>query len=395
VLRLAHTSDLHIDERGRLDDVQHVLRAFIEGGRRAAVDLFVVAGDFFERRSTPTERNALADFLKAATEVAPVVGSKGNHDVAGDLELFNRLKTKHPIHIEERATAQPGSAYMVDLAGGRRVGVLGMAWIDKANFVSGLDASVDQEQTRYMTIESMRDLLTCLRAEARRVRSVGAAPILVTHVMLGGSVVSTGQVLIGIGLELSPSDLKDIDASYVACGHIHASQEWFGGRVAYSGSPARHTYGESEAKGWRLVTLEDDGRFVSNEFMELPARRIVLLEEDWTNPIARAVGLCVDPIEVAGALVRVRYHIRPQDLHLVNEEVLSRAILADGAHEVQLECVIEAETRVRAGEIVLARSTAEKVDAYLSAKQIEIDAATRVRVHAKLAEIEGGTHAAL
>ena len=407
MIRLAHISDSHFDERGRLEDVVAVHRAFLEQAKAAGVDLIVHAGDWFERRSTPLERLAVANFLEDASEIAPVFGVKGNHDVHLDLSLFPRLDARHEVAIADRPTATPGSAEVWKLSGGRSVGLLALPWFDKAHLVAGLDATTDAGMTRELTIEAARELLTCLRAEATRLRKTGAVPILVSHVLVGGSEVSTGQVLIGTTVELAPSDLLDVGAAYAALGHVHKAQEWHGGRVAYSGSPHRCNYGEPEAKGWRLVTLEDDGRFVSNEFMELPARRIVLLEADWTGDGAKKLresganavcwGLGTSGWrneDLDGALVRFRYHVAPQDLHLVPVEAFEKVLLADGAHEVQLECVIEAETRVRAGEIVLARSTAEKVDAYLSAKQIEIDAATRVRVHAKLAEIEGGAHAA-
>jgi DNA repair exonuclease SbcCD nuclease subunit len=71
---------VHVDERGRLGDVVEVLRAFVDGITEEVVDLVLVAGDCFERRSTPAERAVLADFLQAAADVAPVVVVKGNHD---------------------------------------------------------------------------------------------------------------------------------------------------------------------------------------------------------------------------------------------------------------------------------------------------------------------------
>lgn len=390
-IRIAHLSDIHVNHRGRVEDLKLVLDFFLEKCKQRAVDLIVISGDLYERRSVPEERTFLAEFLQRAAEIAPVAGCRGNHDAPGDLEVMNRLETKYPLFIAERPTAAPGSAWTVAGPRGHHFGVLALPWVDKAHMAAGLDATAEAAAVTQQTIAAVRDLLTCLHAEAQNVRRRGAVPVLVTHVMLGGSVVSSGQILIGQGVELSPSDLMDVGCTYAACGHVHASQEWFGGRVAYAGNPERHDYGEKEAKGFRLVTLTAAGDFVSNEFVELPARPMVLIEVDWTTAegVDRSMklGLDGDP-RLRGARVRLRYRIKPQDLALFDEVKTEKILLAAGAHEVKLEAVVEAETRVRSAEIVDIQSLPEKVDAFWRAKGIDVDEPTRDRVHGKLADLE-------
>lgn len=399
MIRIAHLSDSHFDERGRLADVVAVHQAFLDQVAERQVDLIVHAGDWFERRSTPAERLAVAEFLRQATEVAPVFGVKGNHDQALDLDLFPMLDTAgdNPIAILDRPTATPASAIVWELGRGRDVGLLALPWFDKAHLVAALDATVDAEDSRQRTIASARDLLTCLRAEAARLRAEHIVPILVGHVLVAGSEMSNGQVLIGTTVELAPNDILDVGATYAALGHIHKTQEWFGGRVAYSGSPHRCNFGEPEAKGWRLVTLDDNGTFLSNEFVELPARRIARVERDLLPSVEEhglwspddPLWLLEEPREIQhGDLVRIRYRVRAEDLHLLDTAAITAAARRGGAAEVQLEAVVVAETRVRAGEIRTARTTADKVRAYLQAKGLEIDEATWARLEAKLGEIE-------
>src|SRR5438309_1026127 len=122
-----HVSDLHVDFRARPDDLRLCLDAFLADCAREQPDLIVCAGDFMERRSTPEERTFLADFLQHAAAIAAFYGVRGNHDGVGDLEVFNRLETRYPLRIEERVTAEPGSAWMVEMRDGRRIGCLGMA----------------------------------------------------------------------------------------------------------------------------------------------------------------------------------------------------------------------------------------------------------------------------
>jgi len=284
------------------------------------------------------------------------------------------------------------------------VGLQALPWFDKAHLVSQLEASVDAEASRLMTIEAARAMLTAYRSEAQRLKDDGVVPIFVSHTMVGGSEVSTGQTIIGTTVELAPSDLLDIGAAYVALGHVHKTQEWFDGRVAYSGSPHRCNFGEPEAKGWRLVTLEDDGSFVSNEFRELPARRMVRIEADLTEDeyaagVAGASSLLSyipparAPEPIRGALVRYRYRVLAEHLHAIDVDALERALLDAGAAEVQLEAVVEHAARARAPEIVEAKSTLDKVQAFFDAKRIDVGVEQAARLQQKLATLEGSSAA--
>jgi exonuclease SbcD len=383
VIRLLHTSDSHFDQSKRFSDVIAMHEKIVALARAREVNLVLHGGDFFERRSTAAERAALADWLQAITEVAPLYGVKGNHDQAGDLEIFNRLRTRHPLRIEERATL-PGAAPIWNLAGGDRVGLLGLAWVNKAHLVAGLPATSDITETQRLTIEAMRQLLTCLRAEASRIRSEGATPLFVSHAMIGGSIASSGQPLIGQTVEVSPADIADIGAAYAALGHIHLHQSWLGGRVAYSGNSTRHDHGEvQDPKGVRIVEIHN-GQIVSSEFVELPARRIVHIEAGRRDGVLVVDDTYVEP----GDLVRLRYHVPAEELHTVDEDQIRSALLARGAHEVKLEAIVEQSARVRSELIVEAKDSFQKIEAWLAAKEIEIDDAARERIRVKLAAIE-------
>jgi exonuclease SbcD len=383
VIRLAHISDTHFCDQRRPQDLARVLDAFIEQAADEKVNAIVHAGDFFDRRSTPADRIALASFLMSASDIAPVFGVKGNHDIAGDLSLFNMLQTDSPIVIVDRPTRPGTSTRMGPFA------MLALPWFDKAHLVAGLDAVVDTETTRRATIETAEDLLIGFRTEAASVRNAGLIPIFVSHAMVQGSVMSTGQVIQGTTVELSPYAIQEIGAEYAALGHVHKTQEWMDGRVAYSGSPIRHNFGEPEQKGWRLVTFDDAGKFVSNEFRELPARAIVLLEADFTTgDTADVLGTDTSALSLAGALVRLRYKVRSQDLGSIDEGALRKLLEEAGAADVKLEVVVEHQAHVRSASIAEARTTQEKVASYFEAKGEVLPPATVERLNEKLDEIE-------
>ena len=379
MIRIAHLSDSHFDERGRLADVVAVHAAFLDQALAEHVDLIVHAGDWYERRSTPAERSAVADFLQAASRVAPVFGVKGNHDQPGDLDILPRLDSPdNPVEIVDR----PG----IYGSGHHRIEVCAIPWFDKAHVAALLPADAGAEAARLTTIQAAGLLLDSLRAQIAAAQASGPV-IVVGHLMVAGSETSTGQVIQGITVELSPADLHDLGASYVALGHVHKAQEWFGGRVAYSGSPHRCNFGEPEAKGWRLVTLEDDGTFVSNEFRELPARRMVRLEKDWRESVGQGEAIA-SPAELDAmkdALVRWRVQIRAQDLQHLDRGLVERFLIGAGAAEVQVEAVVEAQERARAPELARATTTADKVRAYIGSRGLDVEVD---RVLGKVAELE-------
>ena len=385
MIRIAHASDLHCSERHRLDDWKALHGVFVEQMEEAKVNLILLAGDLFHARSTPAERNAMAEFLIAASRVAPVVIAKGNHDAAGDLDIFGRLGGDARVTVMDRPGVERiWPVYGRAGAAGSSTRVIALPWFDKAHLVAGLDATQDAQTTANATVDAARSLLTTLRAHASEARAAGDIPILVGHVMLGGSVVSTGQVLIGQGVELSPSDILDVGCEYAALGHIHKAQSWFAGRVAYSGSTWRQNFGEAEPKGWRLVTFDDEGKFAGAEFMELPARNIVLIEADFT----RNERIQYEMENIPGSLVRVRYLVAAEKLHEVDEAHIREQLLSDGAHEVTLEAIVEHQARVRSELIVEAKDSWSKIEAWLTAKEIAIDEPTRERIRAKLSTIE-------
>lgn len=377
-MRLAHLSDTHVQDGNRLDELAQVLDAFIEECRRARVDLVVHSGDVFHKKNNATEENVFADFVRRVAEIAPMVIVKGNHDSARDLEIFGKLETSKPVLVFER----PGT---IEIAG---AGILATPWFDKAHLVATLAADIDQQQTNQLAIEAAKRLLITLSAQATAFKSRGLVPIHVAHILAAGSQTSTGQTLIGTTVELAIGDLLDVCAAYTALGHVHLTQVWGEGRIAYAGSPIRQNFGEPEPKGFRLVEIENES--LRNDFVELPARKIELFEADLTdltNSEATASLLQI-PEHISGSMVRLRYRVRPQDMPFVDEAAIERALRAAGAHDVKIEAVVVQENRLRSELITVARTTIEKIEAYWEAKGINLDETTRARLIAKLESIE-------
>lgn len=378
MIRVAHISDSHFDERHRLEDNIRVHEAFIAQAIDAEVDLIVHSGDVYERKSTPAERNAAISFFQKCAGVAPTVIVRGNHDAPGDLLLFERVLCRYGIRVFEQPSVQVVRTRTDD-----QVCIVAVPWLDRG-WLAAQTGDTDQESIRTKTIDAAERLLQSLSAQAREAQGqFGVPTILVGHLQVQGSETSTGQQLVGSTVELTPATILEVGAQYAALGHIHKAQHWHDGEVCYAGSPQRHNFGEPEAKGWRLGEIDDNGQLVASCFMELPAREIVLIERDWTGGV-RAID--AEPLpDVKGALVRVRARVRAQDLHLVDAEVVGGVLRDRGAEDVKVEISTVHETRARCSEIAQTRDTWEKVQHYLEAKQIELDEEQADRLKQKLA----------
>jgi len=394
-MRIAQTGDWHIDEPKGFHDLARVLDAFVDECRKTAVDAILIGGDMYHprgvKRSTAREQLFVEEYLKRAAEIAPVIGCRGNHDVDGEVDLFNNLGSRHPIWF-----AETPHTYTI-----RGADILCLPWFDKIHLTASLPAAdADAGETTRRTIAAAQQLLLVMQAQAALSKESGRIPIGLGHLLVAGSETSTGQILLGETVEISPYDLSQIGCVYFGLSHIHKHQRWFDGAIAYPGSPTRHDCGEPEIKGFCLVEIE--GRagdyFIRNDFVELPARGLTLLECDWASDEGRArlrehgidpnfFALTVGD-QIRGALVRFRYQIRAEDLHLVDEDLIERIFKTDGAIEVKVEADIRHEVRVRSEEIVLARSVYEKVEAYWASKSIDVDEATRARIREKIASLE-------
>lgn len=383
------SGDHHFEQGARWNECLRVHAWIAERVEELQPALFLSGGDLYERASTPVERAAVAEWLTRIAEVCPVVVARGNHDRRYDLELLGRLRTRHPVIVEERAG--------VHVVNG--VAVATFAWPSRAMLASVLGDHASPETVAQEGREALRNVLRGLGAELARHDGprvlLGHAHVVGARVGLHGQPLAAGAE-ITVGLE----DLSLASADAVVLGHIHAPQAWdFGGvPMAYTGSPFRNTFGEAEEKAVLALHLRGElrhggGHVVELERIPTPCTPMLLLDGAWIDqdgtrevcahrPPARA--------EVEGAEIRFRYET-PSDAREAAK--LSAAAWADrwreyGAVSVKLEEVVLASTRARAPEVAAAPTTWEQVVAHWRSKG-EAPSAERLDARARLlAEIE-------
>lgn len=353
-MKLLGIGDDHFCEDIRFEECCAIHDWVVDLSREEQVDLVLCSGDIYERASTAIERRAVADWIVSQAEVSPIVIAKGNHDRPWELELLRRLRTRHPVIVEEAA----GVHHVAGAA------IAALAWPDRAAIFAqaGSQAGADGK---------MRDALQAvLRGLGEELARHDGPRILLAHCMVDGSLTSTGQPLLGLPINVSLADLALARAHLGIFGHIHRAQFWDidGAPHGYVGSPFRTDFGQLEPKTVSIAEF-DGSRLVSLRHVETPCTKMIHVEDEWglqpdgTGPCWLAAG---EPIELVWAEVRFRFRV-PADLR----ESASRAAekwrdeaLRRGAKAVKLEPQVIAERRARAPEIARAVGIREKLEAY-------------------------------
>lgn len=391
-MKILASGDHHFDARSkRWEECLRIHEWIADLVEREQPDAFLSAGDIYERASTPVEREAVATWLTRIADVCPVVIAKGNHDARADVALMRRLKARHPVIVEE--------ACGVHVIGG--IAVAAVAWPSKASLLAMLGRDVDTAGADDAARAALQDVFRGLAAELDA-KAAGLPRVLLTHAMVDGSRVSTGQPLYGMELRVGLEDLALARCPLVVCGHVHKPQDWSFGdvEVVYTGSPFRTAYGELETKSVLFAEWVDGNHACSR--IPTPAQPMVLMEgyfADGELEVEAGFGVCGDLALVVpdpdipgqpGADVRLRYSVA------ADEREAGRAAAAEkraelvgtwGAARVTVEEVVEAKARARAPEITEATSTADKLRVLWTSRGEELGE-REPRVMGRLGELE-------
>mgnify|MGYP000119511684 FL=1 len=375
-MKVAIVADSHFCEESRFVECQRIHAWIGDKLKELDVDLLIHTGDVFERKSTPAERNAVARWVRSVTDQCPMVIVRGNHDALGDLAIYARLSTRHPVIVEEGC-----GAYRVDTARGP-VAVAAIGWPRKAELIAIAEEPGDAGQLANEMLQSI------LRGLAEELEACAGPRILAAHALVTGSVTSTGQPLVGHDMTLDLSELALARADLYALGHIHLPQDWKIGDapVVYPGSPRRTSFGEIEDKSF--VVADFDGRkLVGWTRVQTPCAPMLFGQDEWGVSEEGTAGWLVgwdgiDPDHVAGAEIRLRYLVDPdqREAAKVSAGAFREDLLARGAARVQVEAEVRAAQRARAPEVAKATTLEGKLTAYWQARGTTPEGARRDRL---------------
>ncbi len=373
-MKIMASGDHHFDQHSRFDECLRVHRWIAEEVARQQPAVFLSAGDLYERASTPIEREAVAEWLTAIAETCPVVISKGNHDRMFDCALLSRLRTRHPVIVQERCG--------VHIING--VAIAAVAWPNRASIAQMIGKALPPEAVDDVARGLLGDVFRGLGQELAK---HDGPRVLLAHAMIDGSVTSVGQPLIGAELNIGLADLSLAGADMVIVGHIHCPQEHtFGGvPMLYTGSPFRTSFGETEQKSIVVAEL-GGGRARGVEWARIPtpATQMLLIETVWEHDEesgAATFDLLTEPYPPAdmirGAEIRFRYSVEADRRDAAKRFAASirDRLVADGAIHVKVEEQVIAHVRARAPEVAAAKTLEDKLQAYWAMRRLGLDPA--------------------
>ena len=298
-IKVLHCADLHFDdEPGRLQNTVECCDRVIATAQVEIPDLIAIAGDVFERGLVLGSPGTLAaiDFVYRCGNVAPVVITSGTptHDTANSTEVFNKLKTEHPVY----ATALPRQVGLTSEEPRRFVAVNGnvegkpglslivscLPSVTRAGLMAMGGLSIDAAAIE--CAELLRDLFQAWGITNEKANRLGIPTILVGHGTVKGSRLSTGQRVTDPDAEFGIADLRLTKAVLICLGHIHMRQQ-LQDNTFYSGSITRADHGETEEKGFFIHTIAEGE--VESRFVETPARKMRTLAPAGTLPDASLI----------------------------------------------------------------------------------------------------------
>jgi DNA repair protein SbcD/Mre11 len=350
-VRILHTSDLHLGKRlhqhSLLPDQEHVLAQIVEYIVEYDPDLFVVAGDVFDRSLPPEDAMVLfghwLNSIRKERPVLPVVIIAGNHDsgerIAWPSKLLNQdqiFLRGIPRTVEEAIHFQTRQGELVE------VWALPFAW------AGDLPSPEGQTATQVGAFETAIDIIQTRQDKERK-------QILVAHCFAqGGKESESERQLLGQATLVDSQLFKTFD--YVALGHLHKPQKVCS-NTWYSGSPLAYSFSENSDEKCVLLVDCNDGEPVVTQLQLKPLRsmRIVettldeLLESNVYDHLkemylsVRLTQQCVisDPVKHISArfphLLNLRVPIEDMpELSLDSESRMGKTDLAEDLHSFWL-----------------------------------------------------------
>lgn len=274
-MRLLHTSDWHLGRafhgESLLREQEQAIDRMVEIVPDQGVELVVIAGDLYDRAIPPADAVRLFD--EALTRLrscgAVVVAIAGNHDSATRVGINDRLLAHAGVTVRGDTSRITEPLTLSPTDGGPPVAVYPVPFLEPSvagpildRLEAAPELSEDQgPRSRGLSHHDVTAQATRLiRAHAAQHRN---RTVVVAHTFLDGGTTSDSERELRVG-PVGHVDVVGLDAfesfDYVALGHLHGSQGWDEGRVAYSGTPLPYSFSEeAHTKAVRIVDLAPDG----------------------------------------------------------------------------------------------------------------------------------------
>jgi len=349
-MKILHSADFHYS-RDNQEPALLSLRTFYEYGRDNGVDLFVIAGDLFDRAVQNTESSGFPQLVKVIQDmmnIAPVVAVQGTptHDIAGCYEALQEIQAEYSFTLLD-----PSLVYTAIVPG---LLVLGCPEPSKEWFLAG--KSLGRDEATQAVKEGMRQML--LGCGAIRKQYADIPCLFVYHGSVEGASMCNGQTLPMGELAIGRDDLALVGADYYALGHIHQAQQIGDLPAYYAGSAFPVNWGELDQKGFYDVD------FIDGKLADFTPCRA-----DYPHPPRKKVVIKHDQPMMDGFFkgfqTWIEIQATKQQAAIIDREELLNQLLNLGALEgSRVTVTIKPTEMVRAGEIREAKGLKDKIAIY-------------------------------
>lgn len=369
-LRILHLADIHMGSglaygsinpatgiNTRLEDFAATLAHCMDRAIADPVDLVLFGGDAFPDATPPPLHQDLfaAQFRRLALAGIPTVLLVGNHDQYGQADAGSSLSIYRTLGVEGFVVGDRLQTVTLQTRRGA-VQVTTLPWLTPSTFLAKselADSSLNptQDWSRDLQAQLLQRLQVALEGEARHL-DPSIPAVLLAHCMVDvARYGSERHLAVGKGFTVPLALLAHRAYQYVALGHVHKHQVLCQQPLMiYPGSPERVDFGEEdEPKGFVLAEVSCTGSCY--EFVPLPARRFCTLRIDLTgesNDLGLQAKLLhkIETTQIAGAIVRLIYRIRPAQAEYIDTSALHQAMSAAFSYTIAPELLRRERTRL-------------------------------------------------
>ena len=391
---IIHTADWHLRDKD-VDEAEKCLAALIETATDRFADLIVIAGDIFDSQEVKLDSKAAklaVRTVSALADICPVaiVIGTSSHDGMAPSVLAN-VRGRFPVKV----AATPEQVFLYNLSF-RDV----MPADSEPQAVITLIPQPTKQffQTQSGIVESDKEIGEAMSAlfagfGARAAAYPDVPHILIGHWNVAGSILSNGQTLVGMDIEIGNDQMALANPTLTCLGHIHKAQQ-IGLSTFYSGSLHHLNWGELETKGYWEHNIAGQN-LVESIFRETPARKLARFRFDLT------AGEVIDvPFDgIAGADVRIDVTVWQDEAGMVDKTSIADNLARWGAQSVDVRLIRVPRQNVRSEAVLKVERLREKIEKMAELKGVEISAsvlakAVDLEAHTadELVSIVGGNH---
>lgn len=367
-IKIIHLADVHFSPDHK-EEALASLNVALDKGKDEGVDLFVIAGDLFDRAIQNTANSGLPELQQAIQRMmdnAPVIVVTGTptHDVRGCYEILRKTHAAHSFTIldpHRNYYLVQGDVYSGNSEHAFGPGpqpellILGCPEPGKEQFLAGKRMGRDEANEAIIT--GMRSMLMGFGAVRKEHPDIPC--LFVYHGNVAGATMCNGQAIRPGEITIGRDDLAMVGADYYALGHIHLAQQIGNLPAYYAGSAYPVNWGELDQKGFYVVGLSDERLIRTRIPFPHPPRKKIVMESVDYEIVGDDEGSFVD--YQTWEVIRGT----KEEIATINvDEELATLIKAGALPGSKVTTEIIPTETVRAGHIQEAKKLAQKVAIY-------------------------------